>query len=86
MPQNKSQPKSKVKHKVVLRLQVLMAEHHIRFVTDLWKRLMELGTIEISHAHLPRVVNNTANKLDVQLLEALATIFDCPIPDLFERN
>lgn len=84
MPQKKS--KSKITHTVVLRLPVLMAEHRIRFVTDLWKHLMELGTVEISHAQLTRVVNNTANKLDVQLLEALATIFDCPIPDLFERN
>ena len=56
-----------------------------RFVTDLWKRLMELGTVEISHSQLTRVVNNSANKLDVGLLEGLATVFDCPIPDLFER-
>jgi hypothetical protein len=85
MAQKKIPSKTKVKHKVVLRLSILMVEHRIRFVTDLWKLLMELGTVEISHSQLTRVVNNTANKLDVTLLEGLATIFDCPIPDLFER-
>jgi len=83
MAQKKIQ--SKIKHKVVLRVPTLMAEHRIRFVTDLWKLLLEQGTVEISHSQLTRVVNNTANKLDVALLEGLAEIFDCPIPDLFER-
>ena len=76
---------AKIKHKVELRLTTLMAEHRIRFVTDLWKRLMELGTVDISHSQLTRVVNNSANKLDITLLEGLATIFDCPVPDLFVR-
>ena len=86
MTQKKFQSKpNKVEHKLVLRLTTLMAEHRIRFVTDLWKRLIALGTVEISHSQLTRVVNNTANKLDVTLLEGLATIFDCPVADLFER-
>ena len=77
--------KSPIKYKANLRLPGLMAEHHIRFVTDLWKLLMAQGTVDISHSQLTRVVNNNANKLDIDLLEALATIFDCPVADLFER-
>ena len=87
MTQKKIQSKVKpnVKHKVVLRVPTLMAEHRIRFVTDLWKLLIAQGTVDISHSQLTRVVNNTANKLDVALLEGLAAIFDCSISDLFER-
>ncbi len=86
MAQKKSPSKpARVERKVVLRIPTLMAENKIRFVTDLWKRLMELGTVEISHSQLTRVVNNSANKLDVGLLEGLATVFDCPVSDLFER-
>ncbi len=84
MTQKKTPPKPRVERKAVLRLTTLMAQNRIRFVTDLWKRLMELGTVEISHSQLTRVVNNSANKLDVPLLEGLATIFDCPVADLFE--
>ena len=87
MAQKKSPSKpARVERKVVLRIPTLMAQNKIRFVTDLWKRLMELGTIEISHSQLTRVVNNSANKLDVGLLEGLATVFDCPVADLFERE
>jgi hypothetical protein len=82
---NQKKSKIQTKHKVVLRLTILMAEHRIRFVTDLWKLLLAQGTVDISHSQLTRVVNNTANKLDVALLEGLAAVFDCPIPDLFER-
>jgi hypothetical protein len=85
MTQKTSKSKTKIQYKAALRLPALMAEHRIRFVTDLWKLLMALGTVEISHSQLTRVVNNTAIKLDVALLEGLATIFDCPVSDLFER-
>jgi hypothetical protein len=85
MTQKISKSKTRTKYKAALRLPALMAEHHIRFVTDLWKLLMALGTVDISHSQLTRVVNNTAIKLDVALLEGLATIFDCPVGDLFER-
>ncbi len=81
----KTTTRSPVKYKVALRLPALMVERRIRFVTDLWKLLNALGTVEISHSQLTRVVNNNANKLDVDLLEGLATVFDCPVADLFER-
>ena len=85
MTQNTPKSRPQIKYKVTLRLHTLMAERRIRFVTDLWKLLNALGTVEISHSQLTRVVNNNANKLDVALLEGLATVFDCPVADLFER-
>ena len=85
MKQKTPPSKTPIKYKAALRLPTLMALHHIRFVTDLWKLLMALGTVEISHSQLTRVVNNNANKLDIDLLEGLAIIFDCPVHELFER-
>lgn len=69
--------------KAVLRVNVLMAEHDIRFVTELWKRLTAMG-VEISHSQLTRVVNNSTKSLSIDLLEGLATLFDCPVASLFK--
>lgn len=73
------------RHKAVLRIQSLMAEHDIRFVTDLWK-LLNANGVEISHAQLTRVVNNSTKSLSIDLLEALATLFDCPVSSLFKES
>lgn len=70
-------------HRAVLRVQVLMAEHDIRFVTDLWKKLTVIG-VDISHSQLTRVVNNSTKTLNIDLLEGLATLFDCPVSSLFK--
>ncbi|MES2318483.1 MAG: helix-turn-helix transcriptional regulator [Pseudomonadota bacterium] len=69
--------------KAVLRVHVLMAEHDIRFVTELWKRLTAMG-VDISHSQLTRVVNNSTKSLSIDLLEGLATLFDCPVASLFK--
>jgi len=69
--------------KATLRVNVLMAEHDIRFVTELWKRLTAMG-VEISHSQLTRVVNNSTKSLSIDLLEGLATLFDCPVSSLFK--
>lgn len=60
-----------------------MAEHDIRFVTDLWKKLTVIG-VDISHSQLTRVVNNSTKTLNIDLLEGLATLFDCPVSSLFK--
>lgn len=70
--------------KATLRVHVLMAEHDIRFVTDLWKRLNAMG-VDISHSQLTRVVNNSTKSLSIDLLEGLATLFDCPVASLFKE-
>jgi hypothetical protein len=82
---SKSPPKPPLAphRKAILRVQVLMAEHDIRFVTELWKRLSAMG-VEISHSQLTRVVNNSTKSLSIDLLEGLATLFDCPVSALFK--
>jgi transcriptional regulator with XRE-family HTH domain len=79
-----SKPQLAPQRKAVLRVQVLMAEHDIRFVTDLWKRLSAMG-VDISHSQLTRVVNNSTKSLSIDLLEGLATLFDCPVSSLFKE-
>lgn len=76
-------PQLAPQRKAVLRVHVLMAEHDIRFVTELWKRLTAMG-VDISHSQLTRVVNNSTKSLSIDLLEGLATLFDCPVSSLFK--
>lgn len=78
-------PAAATERKATLRVQVLMAEHDIRFVTELWKRLTAMG-VEISHSQLTRVVNNSTKSLSIDLLEGLATLFDCPVSGLFKDS
>ncbi|PWF49267.1 helix-turn-helix domain-containing protein [Massilia glaciei] len=80
---HKTQAPPAAPRKAVLRIQVLMAEHEIRFVTELWTRLHAMG-VEISHSQLTRVVNNSTKSLSIDLLEGLATLFDCPVSNLFK--
>jgi hypothetical protein len=76
-------PPLATERKAILRIQVLMAEHDIRFVTELWKKLTAMG-VDISHSQLTRVVNNSTKSLSIDLLEGLATLFDCPVSALFK--
>ncbi len=79
------QPSPHLPRKATLRIQVLMAEHDIRFVTDLWKLLKALD-VDISHSQLTRVVNNSTKSLSIDVLEGLATLFDCPVASLFKEH
>lgn len=91
MPKTKNLPNtpsevpapSPVRRKVVLRVNVLMAEHGYRFAGDLWKALRELE-VDISYSQLTRVINNSQKALNVELLEGLATLFNCQISELFK--
>ena len=76
-------PPLATQRKAILRIQVLMAEHDIRFVTELWKKLTAMG-VDISHSQLTRVVNNSTKSLSIDVLEGLATLFDCPVSALFK--
>ncbi len=76
-------PPLATERKAILRIQVLMAEHDIRFVTELWKKLTAMG-VDISHSQLTRVVNNSTKSLSIDLLEGLANLFDCPVSALFK--
>jgi hypothetical protein len=75
-------PRSKPGYKVVLRIKVLMAERDIASVDELHRRLISHG-VDISYSQLARVVANTGKRLNTDLLEGLANVFDCPVRELF---
>lgn len=70
------------KRRIVLRVNVCMAERGIRSVAALHRLLIADG-VDISHSQLTRVVNNSAMHLSVPLLDALINILGCPASDLF---
>lgn len=41
---------------------------------------------DISHSQLTQVVNNSTKSLSIDLLEGLATHFDCPVSRLFKDS
>jgi DNA-binding Xre family transcriptional regulator len=68
-----------------MRINILMAERGIRFVTDLHGQLQKLG-IDVSHSHLSRLVNNTSKSITFELLAGLAKVFDCNVSELFAEQ
>ena len=77
--------KSRRTAKVVLRIKILMAEQDIASVDALHKKLIDAG-VDISYSQLARVVADAGKRLNVDLLEGLATIFDCQVRDLFAET
>jgi DNA-binding Xre family transcriptional regulator len=65
------------------RLRVMMAERDIRTVTDLGRRLRDIG-LEISSQQLARVVNEMPQRMNTDLLAGLITVLDCTPSDLME--
>jgi len=77
--------KPKYTAKVVLRIKTLMAENDIPSVDALHKRLIGAG-VDISYSQLARVVADAGKRLNIDLLEGLATIFRCQVRDLFAET
>ena len=71
---------------VRLRIHELGHANNYRSVSAIHRKLISLGgkTSDVSHSKLLRIANNTAGSLDVDVLSALAYIFNCSIKDLFE--
>ncbi|MEW8614795.1 MAG: helix-turn-helix transcriptional regulator [Candidatus Thiodiazotropha sp.] len=63
------------------RLLNMMAERRIRTVTELRKRLIELG-IDISSQQMGRLVNQFPERMNTTYLRGLLTALDCDISDL----
>lgn len=72
---------SKRKKQVGWELQVLMAKNHIRSASELSRRLKKIG-VNLTGVHLSRLVNERPARLNLKLLDALITLFDCEIEEL----
>ena len=80
---SKSPPKSK--RKVVWRVRVMMAEHAIRSVSELVRRLEQVG-VSISNAQLGRLIDGHANYWNQEVLEGLMEVFDCELSELLDSR
>jgi len=61
----------------------MMAEWNIRTVTDLGRRLHDIG-LDISSQQLARVVNDMPQRINTDLLAGLLTVLDCTPADLLQ--
>lgn len=63
------------------RVRVMMAERHIKTITELRKQLEEVG-VEISTTQLSRIVDALPTRLSSEVLAGLTTVLRCDIGDL----
>jgi len=75
----------KPKRKVVWRVRVMMAEREVRSVSELVRRLEQVG-VSISIAQLGRLIDGKASYWNQEVIEGLMEVFDCELSDLFRSQ
>lgn len=63
------------------RLRVMMAERDVRTITDLTRRLGDIG-VEISTQQMNRIANDLPQRLPTNILAGLVTVLKCEVGDL----
>lgn len=63
------------------RLRVMMAERDIRTITDLTRRLGDIG-VEISTQQMDRIANDLSQRPPTEVLAGLVTLLRCEVGDL----
>jgi DNA-binding Xre family transcriptional regulator len=81
MARKKPQPRKRV----AWRVRVLMAERNIRSVSELVRRLEDIG-VAISIAQLGRMIDGKTQHWNQDVVEGLITILDCQIGDLWQEQ
>ena len=81
MARKKLQPR----RKVVWRVRVLMAERNIRSVSELVRRLEDIG-VSISIAQLGRMIDGKTQHWSQEVVEGLITILECSLADLWQER
>lgn len=81
MARKKLQPR----RKVVWRVRVLMAERNIRSVSELVRRLEDIG-VSISIAQLGRMIDGKTQHWSQEVVEGLITILECSLGDLWQER
>lgn len=77
-----STPAAARDRRVVLKVRVLMAQRSIRSSAALHRLLASAG-VEISNSQLLRIIDNKSTRLNMEVVDALLNIFQCPACDLF---
>jgi DNA-binding Xre family transcriptional regulator len=70
---------------VTWRVRVLMAERDIRTVSELVRRLGEIG-VSISIAQLGRLIDGKTQHWSQEVIEGLMTVLECQVGDLWKER
>ena len=70
---------------MVWRVRVLMAEREIRSVSELVRRLEDVG-VSISIAQLGRLIDGKTQHWSQEVIEGLVTVLECQIGDLWRQR
>lgn len=81
MARKKPQPRKRI----VWRVRVLMAEQNIRSVSELVRRLDDIG-VSISIAQLGRMIDGKTQHWSSDVVEGLITVLGCQIGDLWQEQ
>ena len=81
MPRKKSNPR----RAVVWRVRVLMAERNVRSVSELVRRMEDIG-VSISIAPLGRLIDGKTQHWSQEVIEGLMTILECQVGDLWKER
>lgn len=67
------------------RVRVLMAERNVRSVSELVRRLEEVG-VSISIAQLGRLIDGKTQHWSQDVIEGLMTVLECQLSDLWRER
>lgn len=81
MAKKQSQPR----RKVTWRVRVMMAEREIRSVSELVRRLEQVG-VSISISQLGRLIDGKTQHWSQEVLEGLMLVLDCELSDLLRSE
>ena len=81
MPKKKSNPR----RTVMWRVRVLMAERNVRSVSELVRRMEEIG-VSISIAQLGRLIDGKTQHWSQEVIEGLMTVLECQVGDLWKER
>lgn len=77
--------KSPARRSVVWRVRVLMAERNVRSVSELVRRLEDIG-VSISIAQLGRLIDGKTQHWSQDVIEGLMTVLECGVGDLWRER
>lgn len=81
MVKKQSQPR----RKVTWRVRVMMAEREIRSVSELARRLEQIG-VSVSVSQLGRLIDGKIQHWSQEVLEGLMLVLDCELSDLLRSE
>jgi DNA-binding Xre family transcriptional regulator len=80
-----SKTQSKPRRKVTWRVRVMMAERGVRSVSELVRRLDQVG-VSISVAQLGRLIDGKTQRWSQEVIEGLMQVLDCELSDLLRSE